>query len=170
MQDTRFIIARYNEDISWSKELKCTIIQKDVHLPNKGREPSSYLWYILRHYEALSGVYTFSQGKYSDHCRSLLTELPSGSESFIWHGDETLTSSLTGAPHDNCNVQWFLEQNNLKVSGPILFKPGCIFSVSAERIRKYPKEFYQKMYDILMSEENRSPWSFERCVGLIWGD
>lgn len=170
--ERNFIVARYKEDISWTKELdNVTIVQKDSDLPNKGREPSSYLWYIIQNYSTLEGLYTFTQGNPFDHARSLLTEPIDTSHGFIWHGDKAYKGKLDGTPQDTCNIKWFIDQCNLEYEHEhIYFKAGCIFTVSAERIKKHPKEFYEKMYTVLMSEKYRSPWSFERCICLIWGE
>lgn len=168
MKSIKFVIARYNEDISWVKDLDYVVVQKDIDLPNKGREPSSYIWYIITQYKDLQGIYLFTQGEYSDHCKNLLIEADIPIESFVWFGDETHISDMQGRPHDNCGVGWLLDTLGIKHGDSISFKPGCIFAVSAEQIKKRPIEFYEKLYSLLITEENRSPWAFERCVEVIF--
>lgn len=165
------VIARYKEDISWSDGHPRVVIQKGEDLPNKGREPSSYLHFIISRYSTLEGTFLFTQGTPFDHCKNVLTELYTPFSDFLWLGDKTYTENLYGRPNDTCNTDWFIKVANLVYDkDEIRFKAGCIFKVTAERIKQRPLEFYKNMYDVLMSEKHRSPWSFERCVGLIFGD
>jgi len=167
----KWIIARNKENITWSKGFNKVVVQKGIDLENLGREPSSYLWYIIKNYDVLEGEYTFVQGNFRNHDVNILREYPKDIKDFKWHGTKTYTEDMHGGNNDTCNTAWFIKECNLKHSGEkITFKGACLFSVTAERIRKRSLEFYKKMFDVLMSEENRSPWAFERCVGLIWGN
>ena len=81
---TRYIIARYTEDISWLDDeiLKDTIvynkgdplininnvnIPNEILLKNNGREAESYLNYIIDNYDNLPDICIFSQGCIEDH-------------------------------------------------------------------------------------------------------
>lgn len=66
------VIARYNEDISWIKELKnkkITIYNKGnndipnkfIKLPNIGRESHTYLTHIIKNYDNLADITIFTQ-------------------------------------------------------------------------------------------------------------
>ena len=73
----KVVVARYKEDIGWLDPLQehLVILNKgvpynvsnEVLLPNVGREPHSYLWYIIENYEQLPEVLIFTQGDISDH-------------------------------------------------------------------------------------------------------
>lgn len=62
------VIARFNEDVTWVRDLPRDwthrIVQKCVDLPNHGREASSYCWWIWAHYGKIDpeGTYAFLQG------------------------------------------------------------------------------------------------------------
>jgi hypothetical protein len=149
------IIARHNEDISWAQDEPHFVVQKGVHLPNVGREPTSFLWYIIKHYDELHGEYEFMQGNPFDHWPYKETELEF--ECF----------------KDHCNhhpgLPW--EEFNAK-SGVVLpdkfpFYPGGQFVVDADTIKKHPKEFYQNLYDMIMKDENMM-YILERTWGVIF--
>ena len=77
------IIARYNEDINWVKDLEIPylIVNKGAPITDpdltpyiiemensvNGREAHTYLWYIIEHYESLPDKLIFLQGHPFDH-------------------------------------------------------------------------------------------------------
>lgn len=70
------VIARYNEDISWTQKIYYTVtiynkgadLPNSVKLPNIGRESHTYIEHIIRNYDSLdpNGITVFSQGNISD--------------------------------------------------------------------------------------------------------
>jgi Protein of unknown function (DUF3431) len=82
-RDVEIVIARWNEDISWSDMYKSvrTIYDKSIEaenlpvstrgkivkLPNLGRESYTYLWHIVNNYDKLSKVTAFAQGSVPTH-------------------------------------------------------------------------------------------------------
>lgn len=150
----KWIIARYNEDVGWAKDLNHFIVQKGEHLPNEGREASSYLWYIKENYDKLDGDYVFCQGKRGDH--------PS------WDKAPTHRCGITGAPHHpSLDIKGLASQLGIELPHEITFRGGAEFKVSAEQIRRYPKEWYEKAYT-LANEYPQGAWIFERLWGLIF--
>lgn len=173
MDIRNIIVARYKEDYTWTFPYeRVTIIQKGEDLPNKGREPSSYLHFIINNYDSLEGKYFFLQGDPRDHCPGLASELANVEGEFRWFSDRgPHECNLNGRPHDNVDIKKFLELCDLPYSNnTITFMGCCLFMVSAERIRERPKEFYENMYNIIMNTNNRYEYAFERCVGIIFGD
>jgi hypothetical protein len=81
----KIIIARYNEDINWLKEVmnNCIIYNKgaklnidnEIILKNVGRESHTYLNYIISNYENLPNIILFSQARISDHIKQNEIEL-----------------------------------------------------------------------------------------------
>ena len=95
MVSKRFVIAKYKENIDWTKELEkpdqeVCIYNKDntgltkyrdyekqkdnwINLCNIGRESHTYLMHIVHHYHDLRDVEIFLQGRIDDHvsCSSL---------------------------------------------------------------------------------------------------
>ncbi len=79
LMKTKYIIARYNENIKWTNFArdKCIIYNKGYELglaneklvPNVGRESETYLRFIIENYDNLPDICVFLQGKISDHIR-----------------------------------------------------------------------------------------------------
>ena len=81
--NTLAIIARYNEDINWVKDLEIPylIVNKGAPITDpdlvpyiiemensvNGREAHTILWYIIEHYESLPDKLIFLQGNPFDH-------------------------------------------------------------------------------------------------------
>jgi hypothetical protein len=80
------IIARYNEDISWTKNLtvpfiiynKGAYIKNAISLPNKGKESDTYLRHIIDNYDTLEGTLFFIQGNPFDHAEGSIIAFESG--------------------------------------------------------------------------------------------
>jgi hypothetical protein len=71
-----YVIARYNEDTSWSESLNKVLIYNKGQdtipneyrkLPNVGRESHTILTYIIEFYNNLPDVTVFAQGEFSYH-------------------------------------------------------------------------------------------------------
>lgn len=166
------VIARYNESMDWYSSLaNVVVVQKDRDLPNIGREPSSYVWYILNHWGTLNGIYFFLQGDPRDHCSDLYHRLMVNTPEFEWFSNrDNLECDLMGRPHDNVDIAEFLQRIGIEYTAPtIKFHGCCLFKVSTDTIKARPKEFYANLYDVLM-EDKRWEYAFERCVGIIFND
>ena len=75
------VVARYNEDVSWTREFDKKIIYNKgdistipddlkpfvVNLPNVGREAHTYIYHIITHYDTLDELTIFTQGYFADH-------------------------------------------------------------------------------------------------------
>lgn len=163
------VVARYQENVDWTKECvpQVSIVQKESDLPNFGREPSSFLWYIVRNYDQLDGLYFFCQGNPFDHCKHMLNYINTVDfgPGFTWLGNQSFESCGDGSPsHPGlpvAGIHELLTERNFP--GRVMFAPGGQFCVGAETIKKHPKSYYQRCYDLLKSE-TQAPWVFER----IW--
>ena len=138
-----YIIARYNEDISWSNNLNPKlIVQKDEHLPNKGREASSYLWYIINHYDNLEGIYCFRQGKAQTH-----------DVAYYKH-----TSDHNGSPdHPGLPIKAFSDRIQLDIPDQLKFTAGAQFDCPANKIKLRSLDWYKTVYSVCMSDEFSQP-------------
>jgi hypothetical protein len=168
------VIAKFNEDTSWmpSKLLEQNVVAKIVHkihdCPNVGREPFSFLWYIISQYDKLEGEYYFVQGNPFDHCPNLFAEIEKGVDTFKWlgKGEERYVSDHNGNPHHGglpvgdvlCRL------TNVCGINHFTFTPGGQFAVTAEIIKKKPLYFYLLALTIMAENFESHPWCFER----IW--
>lgn len=172
---TKLVVARHNEDVSWTKDYDAFIVQKDEHLPNIGREPSSYLWYIINHWGELRGEYVFLQGNPHEHCLLSNKLRECRGKDFYWFKifDRTnLVCDMDGKPYDLVDINKFLELIGIDYeNNNIVFNGCCLFSVVADRIKRRPKSFYENLYNAIMDNPSkRYEYAFERCVGLIFGE
>ena len=145
------IIARHNEDISWSDGQDRFIVQKGEHMDNWGREQSSFLWYIINHYDELDGMYQFRQGNPFDHWPNVKSELPCTKRGCTFH---------PGLPWARFN-----RDSGIDLPETFTFHPGGQFDATAEQLKKYSKDFYQNLYEMI-EEEELIAWILER----IWGE
>lgn len=74
MPEYRMIVARYNEDLNWTKKYNCTIYNKgddhidgSIRLDNVGREAHTYLRHIITNYHNLEENLIFVQGNPFEH-------------------------------------------------------------------------------------------------------
>lgn len=175
------VVARYNEDVSWVRG-EHFIVQKDTHLPNTGREATSYLWWIIENYKRLpGGMTTFVQGGALEHCPALYHWLNilqpvdfAWAPGPLWETDRKralqfpdeaplplveLWHDLTGKDFHGCQ-----------------YVPWAQFAVSKETMLRKPLADYEKALELLMTkyaerpglryDENeyiaRGPWAMER--------
>lgn len=166
------VVARWREDVSWTERVSdwtVRIVQKDVDLPNRGREPSSFLWAILN--GPLDDRMAFVQGNPFDHCPALLEELSQPVEGYRPLGSWFPTSDGNGAPnHHGLSVApTFSAWLGAEFPGTITFAAGGQFMVSAERIRSRPMDFYRRILDDLMADETgQLPYVAERLWPAIF--
>lgn len=180
------VVAHYNEDLRWTKDVDAEIhiVQKGdkpnceydylLRAGNVGREPHSYLLYIVKHYDDLKGVYTFTQGDPFDHHPDFVTEVNKGLEgNFKWIATDPTKFKIAnpdGSPHDgDMNIH---AMHRVFYDGPLPktypFHPACLFMVTAERLHRYPLETYETLLKVMPYKRN--PWAFERLVGHLWAD
>ena len=156
----KYIIARYNEDIGWSDGLDRFVVQKGEQLPNVGREPASYFWYILNFYDELEGEYTFCQGDPIFHEKDFLTNPKK-------YFGEWRTSSGNGSPdHTGLPIAQIAQYLGI-TEDTFRFKRGAQFSLTADEIRSHDKAFYLKLYAVSMMN-NDMPYVLERLWPYIF--
>ena len=84
------VVARHNEDVSWLNEITgcdVEIVEKGRHVPNIGREASSYLWWMRENVGKYpEGMIYFLQGGSTEHRHNLVEYLnsPLAEFPFYW--------------------------------------------------------------------------------------
>lgn len=165
----KLIVARYNEDVDWLKEVpsewEVMIVQKDKDLPNKGREASSYFWAIDKLYPQLKSddELAFVQGNPFPHIvkDELLNYLSTGIYGVTPFGPvfKCLGNGLPnhmGLPVAEKYEKWLMKP----FPGEVKFVAGAQFGVRGSRIKKYKQKYYQLMQKEMSIDEN--PWTMER--------
>jgi hypothetical protein len=170
MDKVTIVLAKYKEDTSWADAYDSVfVVEKGVHLPNEGREPTSYLWYIMENYDSLEGKYFFLQGDPRDHCPGIAKELGNTEGDFRWFSERAnYTCDMMGRPHDNVDLRAFLNACGIEYDkNNITFTGCCLFMISADKLKSKPKEYYQKVYDAVVNTP-RGAYAFERTLELIF--
>ena len=166
------VIARFNEDVSWIKGLPDgwipRVVQKGVDMPNEGREPGSFHWAIVEHYDEIhpEDTWAFVQGNPFDHCRELFTRLQSPIGAYTALGDAWHVTNGDGCPA-HCGLP--VEQKHREwIGGPfpvnVSFVAGGQFMVRGEVILRRPKDYYRNLMQDIAVDQNA--WVAER----LWGE
>jgi hypothetical protein len=175
------VIAHYNEDLSWVNNLKYPYeiisrngIEQETP-PNKGLEASSYLEYIIKHYNNLPEYCIFLHGHRS-----------------AWHHVENIDEKLEKLclDKDYCNINdyppnqlnTFEQATNMFIKeipalnsilsieidiNKLIYKSCSQFYVKKECIQRHSAVTYIKLYDYLMASKLPSFWS-GRVFEYIW--
>lgn len=182
------VVARYNEDVEWSKQFKnVTIYNKGVELDgsyneimleNVGREGHTYYKHICDNYEQLSDYIIFLQGNPFDHSPNLIQNInnyiddPELNIDFCYLSEWIVDCNLTGCLyHGGLPLIDVYEKlfNERKEELGFQFGAGAQFIVSKQVVLKKPKEFYHKIVQLL--ENDISPiegYVIERFHRLIF--
>ena len=165
------VVARYNEDLSWLSLVRganIVVVNKSA-IGNTGREASSYLWFIVKHWPYLDGDYVFCQGDPLAHCPDFLEAIHTERRTF----GPIVECDLTGAPHHpGLRIGDFADAANLTqplvrlavADAPLQFVSGAQFKRSAAEIKFRPRFFYEKLWQ-LCDHFPDGPWIMER----LWG-
>jgi len=175
-QELVIVTSHYKEDLTWLKKVRWPVIVIDKEgadptcfpvetvIPNQGREASSYLRYIIDHYESLPrwiacihGHETAWHQKRPYSMIDMLNHVMLRDGMFeSLNGHFSLVPSSSGK-HDiiQVNKHWNLIRD---IVGDIpendgVTDAGAQFIVSRDRILKHSKETYQRWYDALMNEK-----------------
>jgi hypothetical protein len=184
----KIIVARYNENIDWTRQFENVVIynkgdplpngSNEIQLSNVGREGHTYYKYICDNYYNLDNYTIFLQGRPFDHSPNIIRNLqqyinnPNLKIDFEFLSESVLDCNLNGCPHHSgiplqaVYMQIFKEN---KTDLKIVFGAGAQFIVSKDRILQRPKEFYLKIVEIL--EKNINPiegFVIERFHPLIF--
>lgn len=163
----RVIVARFNEDIEWTKDIPSdwdvVVVQKDVDTPNVGREASSYFWAIQKYYDEIKDddSYIFVQGRYDDHTPDLFDRF-NNIYGFQGFGVSELISDGQGMPnHPVIPVAEYYEDWFFRpFPGSVSYYPGAQFGVRGKRIKKYKKKYYEFMQGEMSRKD--APYVMER--------
>ena len=184
------VVSRYNEDVSWTKQLPNVRIYNKgaplpepfaaTPLPNVGREGHTYYHHIVTHYDTLAEHTAFVQGNPFDHSPHVLANIAyfnsqlheNISLEFAYISEYLFDCNLAGCHHHpglpmvDVYEQLFGERLYAK---PFVFGGGAQFVVSRAVIYRRPQAFYQKIVDMLAYDVNPiEGFVIERFHGLVF--
>lgn len=188
------IVSAYNRDYSWVNQLnsdvKATIYRKGINHNNHeifiennvGRDVHTFFYHFLKNYDTLSDFTFTTQDYYEDHVYNYLEMMNSDRKTwdknclinfsncwFFCTNYPLLTCDKWGSPHHNgLDIEpiWNMLFVN-ECPDKLYFAPAGHFCITKEHARKRPKQFYQKIVNILETDE-MSPWVIERLEGYIF--
>jgi len=164
------VVARYNENIEWTKQFPNVIIYnkgqklnngyKEVCLNNVGREGHTYYKYICDNYDNLDDYIIFLQGNPFDHSPNIISNLKKYINNKELNIDFNFLSENIHYSSLNleCNKYWQcknIHKNWERVFGSNIGNHECIFGagaqfiVSKNNILKNPKHFYENIVKML---------------------
>lgn len=168
------IVARYNENIEWTKQFSNVIIYNkgnkldgdynEILLSNVGREGHTYYKYIYDNYDNLEDYTIFLQGNPFDHSPNIISNLNKYINSTDLSIDfEFLSEEILGCNLLHCPYHLFplplidtYEKifNERKTDMDFIFGAGAQFIVSKKLILNKPKDFYLKIVELLQYDIN----------------
>ncbi len=192
MNDIKVIVARYKEDIAWTKHFSPQHIiiynkgpddineYNPIKLPNVGREGHTYYKYIYDNYDNLSDYTIFVQGYPFDHTKKIIEDIhhylykPDLKEGFLYLS--TVFAKFTFEKGCGYLATQHLNDTYEKIYGcknttgkQYRFGTGAQFMVSRETILKKPREFYGNIANILSYSVNPiEGYGLERLHEIIF--
>jgi hypothetical protein len=164
------VVARYNEDVSWTKQFPNVLIYNkgtelnngynEFFLNNVGREGHTYYKYICDNYDNLSDYTIFLQGRPFDHSPNIISNIYKYIDNqelnidfeFLseWIIDSSLNDERSRYQHCiNIHKTWEYVFGETIDDKQIIFGAGAQFIVSKNKILKHTKEFYENIVNIL---------------------
>jgi hypothetical protein len=179
------IIARHNEDISWTEPYKeyLKIYDKgekiegfsSIQLPNIGRESHTYLHHIVKNYDNLADYTIFLQAKPQEHSDNFYEKLNEFLDNdydsnFMWVSTWMAMSNLNAIddPHRPILANYRYGYNKVFDGDKLdnfIFGAGALFCVSKERILSRPKSFYENALNLFFPETGE-----DVCQNLLIDD
>jgi hypothetical protein len=182
------VVARYNEDLEWTKQFLNVIIYNkgtpltndfnQILLNNVGREGHTYYKHIYDNYDNLDDYTFFLQGNPFDHSPNIISNLNKYinntdlSIDFEFLSEYIIDCNLSGCHYDaglpliKIYEKLFDERKEYM---EFKFGAGAQFIVSKKKILQRPKEFYLKIVEMLENDINPTEgFIIERFHNLIF--
>ena len=169
------VTSHYNEDLYWLEDSKYPVVVIDKEgaaptclsiktiIPNRGREASSFLRYIIDHYDNLPSHVAFIHGHETAWHQKRPFRMIDMINNVLLKDDMFVSFNGT---YEVCKIEQH-SSDTIQINknwdiikpwvGPIpgengMTDAGAQFIVSRNRIRQHPKKAYQSWYDALMSQ------------------
>ncbi len=190
MSNCSIVIAKYNEDISWSLRLNENIniylynkgdeiITGSLNLPNIGRESDTFLYHIIKNYDTVDDFTIFLQGNPFFHYNGIIEFINDEhykKQDIFFISNRIETDDINGEPnHGGLKISDVLIDMSIDFNQDIKFKfpAGAQYCVHKKFIHNKSLDWWKKLYQVHnkyldIPGINGSPWIFERIWPLIW--
>ena len=171
----KFVISRYNQDIEWVKEYTDDIVLYDrsetplegsIIVPNIGSDIYDKFTYIIDNYDNLPDIAVYTKANLFNYItkEEFEEKLKTGKfEPLLTKNHKTYLPVCfysEDGMYNEINNRWYLNdvphKNVEKYDEMIKFKeeykkfaPGTNYIIPKENILKHPKEFYEKLRDLI---------------------
>jgi hypothetical protein len=200
------VVARYHEDMKWSEYVdKSKLVVYDKYpipmentIPRKnfGRDPETFLYYIMSNYDNLPDYTLFVQGFPFDQMKDVdASNFQDKIDKLIESKPETALPLFRDVYSEHISVHpGLLQREYYKYifdteDAPeiFMFSAGCQYIVPRHVIMVRPKHFYEKLHDMsykgdlytydqihfgknTFNPDGISPWTMERLFGYIYSN
>ena len=191
----KYIISRYNHDISWIKDYTDDYVLYDrsevplagsIIVPNMGSDIYDKFTYMIDNYDNLPDVAVYTKANLFKYITKEEFDEVKDNKSFTPllsknHEEKPGVSYYSpDGVYNEINNLWFVKKKTKKIdelvsflgtgeNSYMRFAPGSNYILPKENILKHPKEFYQKLNSFL--EYDVYPpeaWIIERNLYEIW--
>lgn len=189
-ENFEIVVARYDEDLSWCENYKnfVTIYNKgendlnypSIPLENKGHLADTILRHIITNYDVLADVTFFSHGSYNYRRDQIIKEkgkchrffedfVSCDANTFVIIPKKAPPGSSTWYNYPTTLAKVYKRIFHKKYENNYYWSCGKWISVSKEKIRKSPKEIYQRMLDFVLEDWHgkEPPQNIYRTRGIF---
>lgn len=182
------VTSHWREDLAWLRKSKWpvtlvdkmgarpTSLEAKWTLPNKGREASTYLKFIVESWENLPEWVAFLHGHedtwhhmYEKPILELIELTPKNKRTF-----QSLNGVWAPRQSEECTRFWHIVEPWLGPlpEDPAYFDAGAQFIVGRNRIRSRPKKFYEECLNFSLKTKNDTDFAvfMEGLWHYIWGE
>ena len=183
------VVARYKEDVEWTKQFSNVIIYNkgpplpkgynEIRLDNVGREGHTYYHHIYENYKNLDDYIVFLQGNPFDHSPKIIEEL----KNIVNNKNLNIDFKLLATIIFRCNINedkthpdlplkfvYMRIFNDIRTDVPYEFGAGGQFMVSKKNILKRSKWMYFNIIQMLKHDiDPIEGYVLERFHKLILG-
>jgi len=179
-KDLEVIVARYNEDVNWIKELnyKSTIYNKNIednhlfsnNLENVGRESHTFFNHIVNNYDNLPEYLAFIQGNPFDHCKDVVNLINDFDFKTEFKELGVLHKLTMEYESINEQVESYSKKIGFDIKYPIYMTPGAQYIISRRMIKKNSLEYYKNILNTLSFDAYpQSALDIEKTLFQLYG-
>jgi hypothetical protein len=169
MTQKRLIVAKFNEDVTWLRDVTCPYVVYDksqdsipgsISRPNIGREAETLLYYILTQYDNLPEVTLFVQG--DPRVKPDVLDIKTCVEQINGCSNFSFGGFLTENSHTDISNTWIAKPAVLHKALFLNYTPIVKFALGAQyvlpraNILARPRELYAALHACVVKFGDRS--------------
>jgi hypothetical protein len=174
----KIVVARYGENIEWTKKYDNVVIYNkgpplnrgydEIRLANVGREGHTYYTYICDNYDQLDDYTVFLQGHPFNHSPDIQAQLEAESDEEFQYLTPLTREDISDDDMPMTLAYEYLFDKPIDISS-VQYGAGAQFIVSKTRILQRPRQFYERIVELLQHDVNPiEGYIVERFHGLIF--